>query len=114
MYDSIDGPYTYENSTVLVNKLDVEISSARADEPLPEGNLDFGHYKPRREFPRYPCQPVPRTVLQRRHARWAKSNAAPAAVADASMRGLRSGRLNRRNAFEEDQCSRVTTWDLSI
>lgn len=56
MYDAIDDPYTYENSTVLVNKLDLreqaeldafeaEISSARADEPLPEGNLDFTHYK---------------------------------------------------------------------
>ncbi len=56
MYDAIDDPYTYENSTVLTNKLDLrgqaeldafeaEISSARADEPLPEGNLDFSHYK---------------------------------------------------------------------
>src|SRR3977135_3476895 len=56
MYDAIDDPYTYEHSTVLVNKLDLreqagldafeaEISSARADEPLPEGNLDFAHYK---------------------------------------------------------------------
>jgi cell filamentation protein len=56
MYDAIDDPYTYEHSTVLINKLDLreqteldafeaEISSARADEPLPEGNLDFGHYK---------------------------------------------------------------------
>ena len=56
MYDAIDDPYTYENSTVLVNKLDLraqseleafeaEISSARADEPLPEGELDFAHYK---------------------------------------------------------------------
>jgi cell filamentation protein len=56
MYDAIDDPYTYENSTVLVNKLDLreqteldafeaEISSARAEEPLPEGNLDFAHYK---------------------------------------------------------------------
>jgi cell filamentation protein len=56
MYDATDDPYTYENSTVLVNKLDLreqveldafeaEISSARADEPLPEGNLDFTHYK---------------------------------------------------------------------
>jgi cell filamentation protein len=45
-----------ENSTVLVNNLDLreqaeldafeaEISSARADEPLPEGKLDFAHYK---------------------------------------------------------------------
>ena len=56
MYDAVDDPYTYENSTVLMNKLDLreqaeldafeaEISSARADEPLPEGNLDFTHYK---------------------------------------------------------------------
>jgi cell filamentation protein len=56
MYDAIDDPYTYENSTVLVNKLDLrvqadldafeaEISSARADEPLPTGILDFNHYK---------------------------------------------------------------------
>jgi cell filamentation protein len=56
MYDAIDDPYTYENSTVLVNKLDprtqaeldafeAEISGARAQEPLPEGGLDFSHYK---------------------------------------------------------------------
>jgi cell filamentation protein len=56
MYDAVRDPYTYENSTVLVNKLDLraqleleafeaEISNARADEPLPEGELDFTHYK---------------------------------------------------------------------
>jgi cell filamentation protein len=56
MYDAIDDPYTYEKSTVLINKLDLtnqqelddfeaEISSARAEEPLPEGALDFAHYK---------------------------------------------------------------------
>jgi len=56
MYDAIEDPYTYKNSTVLVNKLDLrnqedldafeaEISSARAEEPLPEGALDFGHYR---------------------------------------------------------------------
>jgi cell filamentation protein len=56
MYDAIEDPYTYKNSTVLVNKLDlreqaeldafeVEISSARAEEPLPDGILDFAHYK---------------------------------------------------------------------
>jgi cell filamentation protein len=56
MYDALDDPYAYENSTVLVNKLDLraqaeldafeaEISSARAEEPLPEGALDFTHYK---------------------------------------------------------------------
>jgi cell filamentation protein len=55
MYDAIDDPYTYENSTVLVNKLDLrnqseldayeaEISNARSGEPLPDGDLDFGHY----------------------------------------------------------------------
>jgi cell filamentation protein len=56
MYDAINDPYTYEDSTVLVNKLDLrdqteldafeaEISSARAEEPLPDGILDFPHYK---------------------------------------------------------------------
>jgi cell filamentation protein, protein adenylyltransferase len=56
MYDAIEDPYTYENSTVLVNKLglqvqaeldafEAEISAARADEPLPEGKLDFPHFK---------------------------------------------------------------------
>ena len=55
MYDAVEDPYTYENSTVLVNKLDLrsqselddfeaEISSARAREPLPAGELDFAHY----------------------------------------------------------------------
>jgi cell filamentation protein len=55
MYDAIDDPYTYENSTVLVNKLDLreqgelddfeaEITSARAAGPLPEGDLDFAHF----------------------------------------------------------------------
>jgi cell filamentation protein len=53
MYDAIDDPY--DNSTVLVNKLDLrdqddlddyeaEISNARSEEPLPEGELDFSHY----------------------------------------------------------------------
>jgi cell filamentation protein len=55
MYDATDDPYTYENSTVLVNKLNLrnqddldayeaEISNARSGEPLPEGELDFEHY----------------------------------------------------------------------
>jgi cell filamentation protein len=54
MYDAAEDPYRYKNSTALVNKLDLrtqdgldafeaEISSAHADEPLPEGNLDFAH-----------------------------------------------------------------------
>ncbi|QHO74016.1 adenosine monophosphate-protein transferase [Bradyrhizobium sp. CCBAU 051011] len=56
MYDAIEDPYTYKNSTVLVNKLDLrnqneleafetEISSARAEEPLPDGSMDFEHYR---------------------------------------------------------------------
>jgi len=56
MYHAIEDPYTYKNSTVLVNKLDLrnqadldafeaEISSARAEEPLPGGSMDFEHYK---------------------------------------------------------------------
>jgi len=55
MYDAVDDPYTYENSTVLINKLELrsqselddfeaEITSARAREPLPAGDLDFAHY----------------------------------------------------------------------
>jgi len=55
MYDAAIDPYTYENSTVLVNKLDLhdqgelddfeaEITHARAHEPLPQGNLDFAHF----------------------------------------------------------------------
>src|ERR1700752_2978402 len=55
MYDAVDDPYTYENSTVLISRLDLksqselddfeaEISSARAREPLPAGDLDFAHY----------------------------------------------------------------------
>lgn len=56
MYDVIADPYTCENSTVLVNKLglceqaeldafEAEISNARALEALPEGELDFQHFK---------------------------------------------------------------------
>jgi cell filamentation protein len=56
MYDAIDDPYTYDNSTVLRNKLDLreqaeldafeaEITYARAQESLPPGNLDFAHYR---------------------------------------------------------------------
>ena len=55
MYDATDDPYTYKDSTVLVDKLDLrdqaelddfeaEITNARAGEPLPEGNLDFAHF----------------------------------------------------------------------
>jgi fido (protein-threonine AMPylation protein) len=56
MYDAIDDPYIYKDSTVLINKLELtdqqeldefeaEISSARAEEPRPEGALDLAHHK---------------------------------------------------------------------
>jgi cell filamentation protein len=71
MYDAVDGPYTFENSTVPVNKLELreqadldafeaEISSARADEPLPEGNLDLAHYKGHPQSPLSGCLRVGR------------------------------------------------------
>jgi len=60
MYDAIEDPYTYTNSTVLVNKLDLqnqaeldafeaEISSARADRQFrwrrtPAGRRDPQHH----------------------------------------------------------------------
>jgi cell filamentation protein len=55
VYDAIDDPYTYQNSTVLINFIDLhvqdelddfeaEISNARAAEPLPGGHLDFARY----------------------------------------------------------------------
>jgi cell filamentation protein len=54
-YDAFDDPYAYPGTTVLKNLLDlkdqdtldafeVEISTLRAEEPLPEGNFDPGHY----------------------------------------------------------------------
>src|ERR1700741_4430580 len=56
MYDAVEDPYTYKDSTVLVNKLGLRIqaeldafeadfSSARSEDPLPEGKLDFAHYR---------------------------------------------------------------------
>lgn len=54
-YDAFDDPYCYEGSSVLKNKLDLRtegeltafehaISSQRAEEPLPAGDLDQRHY----------------------------------------------------------------------
>jgi cell filamentation protein len=54
-YDAFDDPYAYPGATVLKNILDlrdpdtleafeVEISTLRAEEPLPEGNFDAAHY----------------------------------------------------------------------
>jgi cell filamentation protein len=56
MYDAVDDPYTYADSIVLRNRLDLreqteldafeaEITYARAQEPLPAGDLDFAHYR---------------------------------------------------------------------
>jgi cell filamentation protein len=54
-YDSFDDPYCYKGSFVLKNRaglrdpdalegFELEMSSIRAEEPLPEGNFDPAHY----------------------------------------------------------------------
>jgi cell filamentation protein len=54
-YDAFDDPYAYPGSSVLRNLLDirdqqkldafeVEISTLRAEEPLPMGQFDSAHY----------------------------------------------------------------------
>ncbi len=56
-YDAFEGqdPYCYDGTTVLKNKLDIqdadtleafelEMSTLRANEPLPDGGFDVGHY----------------------------------------------------------------------
>jgi cell filamentation protein len=54
-YDAFDDPYAYPGTTVLRNLLDirdrsvleafeVEISTLRAEEPLPKGAFDPAHY----------------------------------------------------------------------
>jgi cell filamentation protein len=54
-YEAFDDPYAYPQTTVLKNLLDIrdqntleafeiEISTLRAEEPLPEGNFDASHY----------------------------------------------------------------------
>lgn len=54
-YDAFDDPYCYPGTTVLKNLLDiqdqdtleafeVEISTLRAEEPLPDGDFDAAHY----------------------------------------------------------------------
>jgi cell filamentation protein len=51
-----DAVYCYAGTTILKNKLDIkdavelakfeaEISSQRAQEPIPDGNLDYAHYR---------------------------------------------------------------------
>jgi len=56
MYDVHDDTYCYPGTTVLKNKLDLrdpaklaefeaEITDQRAAEPLPDGSLDYAHYK---------------------------------------------------------------------
>lgn len=55
-YDAFDDPYCYPGTTVLKNLLniqeqdrldafEVEISTLRAEEPLPEGSCDAAHYR---------------------------------------------------------------------
>ncbi len=56
-YDAFEGqdPYCYDGTTILKNKLDIqdadtleafelEMSTLRATEPLPDGGFDVGHY----------------------------------------------------------------------
>src|SRR5260370_41139265 len=54
-YDAFDDPYCYPGTTVLRNRLDirdqseldafeVEITTLRAEEPLPDGDFDPAHY----------------------------------------------------------------------
>lgn len=55
-YDAFDDPYLYKNTPILKNRLgirdpgtlaafEVEMSSLRADEPLPSGRFDAVHYR---------------------------------------------------------------------
>lgn len=56
MYAVEDDPYCYPGTTVLRNRFDIrneqilgdlesELTTARADEPLPEGSLDEAHFR---------------------------------------------------------------------
>jgi cell filamentation protein len=56
MYDAVEDPYCYPGTTVLKNKLNLtnqaeldafeaEITSQRAEEPLPSGRLGYAHYR---------------------------------------------------------------------
>ncbi|ARN83965.1 Fic/DOC family protein [Methylocystis bryophila] len=55
-YDAFDDPYCYKNTNVLKNKLglrhpkllesfELEMTTLRANEPLPRGNCDARHYR---------------------------------------------------------------------
>lgn len=55
-YDAFDDPYLYEGTTVLKNLLEtrdaealeafeLEMTALRAEEPLPDGQLDAAHYR---------------------------------------------------------------------
>jgi cell filamentation protein, protein adenylyltransferase len=56
MYDAVADDYCYPGTTVLKNKLNLtnadelaafeaEVSDARADEEVPDGNLDYAHFR---------------------------------------------------------------------
>src|SRR5260221_11572614 len=56
MYDSDRDPYLYDGTTVLKNLFDIrdpaalkvverQLTRARAEQGLPGGDLDYGHYK---------------------------------------------------------------------
>jgi cell filamentation protein len=55
-YDAFEDPYSYPGTNVLINKLglrdpeqleafELEMTALRANEPLPDGAFDAGHYK---------------------------------------------------------------------
>jgi cell filamentation protein len=56
LYDAFEDPYAYPGTQVLINRLDLrdpgtlarfelEMTSLRADEPLPQGGFDPAHYR---------------------------------------------------------------------
>jgi cell filamentation protein len=56
IYGAFDDPYVYKGTTVLKNKIglrdqdrlsafEVEMTTSRAEEPLPAGNFDTAHYR---------------------------------------------------------------------
>ncbi len=106
-YDAFDDPYCYPGTTVLKNLLniqeqdtldafEVEISTLRAEEPLPEGSFDAAHY---RQVHHHLFQDVYEWAGQYRSVRTSKSGNAfcypehiPAQM-DALFQGLHRGEV---------------------
>ena len=82
MYKAIKDTYCYPKSSVLKNKLGLrtprqlaafesEISTQRAGEPLPDGSMDYGHY---RQLHRHLFQDVYTWAGKPRTVRMSKGN----------------------------------------